>query len=271
MKSDHKKRNKEFLITLQSNDNSNIELTQSWENFQRKMVKEFESGDPNEFLRFPTIQGTMFFSARQVQFIELKGSRYWNHFRNAIVENSLGYPPIYKYYPRSSGNLVHHAYSLNKILEVIDIEEFLNLRSILEFGGGYGSFCRLVSNIGYRNHYTIYDLPVFNKIQKWYLSSVIDSTNIEYITESKLLSTPNPDSFIALWSLSESPMSLRRTFEPVIRSSKIVLIAFQKEFHGIDNWLYFNGLVDREIVKNGTIFEIPSIPNNYYLLGTSRD
>ncbi|MEQ6121922.1 hypothetical protein [Reichenbachiella sp. MALMAid0571] len=271
MKSDHKKRNKEFLITLRSNDNSNIELTQSWENFQRKMVKEFENGDPNEFLRFPTVQGTMFFSARQVQFIELKESRSWNHFRNAIVENSLGNPPIYKYYPRSSGNLVHHAYSLNKILQVIDIEEFLKLRSILEFGGGYGSFCRLVSNIGYRNQYTIYDLPVFNKIQKWYLSSVIDSAKIEYLTDSKLLSNRNPDSFIALWSLSESPMSLRKTFEPVIRSSKIVLIAFQKEFHGIDNWLYFNGLVDRGIVKNGKIFEIPSIPNNYYLLGTCRD
>lgn len=35
-----------------------------------------------------------------------------------------------------------------------------HLQEIVEFGGGYGSFFRLLKNLGYTNKYFIYDLPV---------------------------------------------------------------------------------------------------------------
>ena len=43
---------------------------------------------------------------------------------------------------------------------------------IVEFGGGYGSFARVVMNGGFRGRYVIYDLHPFNLIQKYYLKSL---------------------------------------------------------------------------------------------------
>jgi hypothetical protein len=42
---------------------------------------------------------------------------------------------------------------------------------IVEFGGGYGSMCRLIYQAGYMGSYIIYDFAHLNLIQDYYLKS----------------------------------------------------------------------------------------------------
>ena len=96
-----------------------------------------------------------------------------------------------------------------------------HLQEIVEFGGGYGSFFRLLKNLGYTNKYFIYDLPVMCAIQKFYLKNVfLPCPNTETLSNLKWLSGAasnvsdnviNLDEslFMATWSLSECPYDLR--------------------------------------------------------------
>ena len=43
---------------------------------------------------------------------------------------------------------------------------------LIEFGGGYGSMCRLIKNMGYEVFYIIYDLKHLNLIQEYFLSNI---------------------------------------------------------------------------------------------------
>ena len=40
---------------------------------------------------------------------------------------------------------------------------------IVEFGGGYGSMCRLVRKLGFKGRYVIFDLRPILALQKYYL------------------------------------------------------------------------------------------------------
>ena len=46
------------------------------------------------------------------------------------------------------------------------------LELIFEFGGGYGSMCRLAHNLGFNQAYIIFDLQPFSALQNYYLSSL---------------------------------------------------------------------------------------------------
>ena len=43
---------------------------------------------------------------------------------------------------------------------------------IVEFGGGYGSMCRLLHKLGFSGQYFIYDLPEFVALQRYFLKSI---------------------------------------------------------------------------------------------------
>src|SRR5207244_11597755 len=47
-----------------------------------------------------------------------------------------------------------------------------DLACVLEFGGGYGSMCRLFHNLGFRGRYLIFDLPAFSALQRFFLRSI---------------------------------------------------------------------------------------------------
>jgi hypothetical protein len=184
--------------------------------------------------------------------------------------------------------LIHDAYTLCSFEEHtgVSLDEF---HEVLEFGGGYGSMCRLFFNLGFRGRYIIYDLPLFSSLQTYYLKSLAipvdtgDSTSasekraVLVSTESELLPLVRSKDgrrslFIAAWSISETPLEVRRNFLPHVAGFDAFLIAFQSQFGEMDNGRFFDewqretsGAIDWRRVP------IPQIRgSHHYLVGTRR-
>ena len=67
--------------------------------------------------------------------------------------------------------MIHHAYHLAQFEEKTRTQVH-EIDFVLEFGGGYGSMCRLFYNLGFRGRYVIFDLPSFSALQIYYLKTL---------------------------------------------------------------------------------------------------
>src|SRR5262249_29537133 len=126
-------------------------------------------------LRWDVIQDTMFvgaasYVAKELTFLK-KHPDWASRWRRAIQESPIGHPLRYPFFPASSGNLIHHAFHLAQFEEKTQIQ-VNNIGFVLEFGGGYGSMCRLLHNLGFHGKYVILDLPFFSLLQSFYLKSL---------------------------------------------------------------------------------------------------
>ncbi len=248
------------------------------------------SGNPIEFLRWQPIKKTMFVSNDGYIVLELNSLRnqddWHKRWRGAIRESRIGHPIPFWLYPRSSGNLIHHAYHLaqfeRKTGRNIDKPDF-----VFEFGGGYGSMCRLFHNLGYKGRYLVFDLPEFSALQRSYLLSIglpvndVSSFNssragvscISDIDElTRIIKNINGKNalFISTWAISETSESLRNLILPLINHFDYFLIAYQDKFCEVDNIEFFKQwkLTTSNIQWNE--WEIKHLPCNYYLIG-NRD
>jgi len=158
---------------------------------------------------------------------------------------------------------------------------------VIEIGGGYGSMCRLVWNLGFRGKYAIYDLPVFSVLQRLYLSETGRSVEIGSPLEWKEVFTTHEfgalheaidrslfrkSIVIATWSLSESPDATRERVERMISDTRSdVLIAYQERFAEMDNIAYFDRFRCELPSHSWQSHPIPGHAGNYYLFGCVRD
>jgi hypothetical protein len=255
---------------------------------QLELRRSILESDPRTFLHWDVIAKTMFvgwsgFVAPELK--SLKARPDWaSRWRPAIRETRIGRPTRFPLHLSSSGNLIHHAFHVSRFEEVTGAR-VAELDAIVEFGGGYGSMCRLMSNLGFRGAYTILDLPMFSALQTFYLGSLGLSVNgasglrdgPAIRTESDLaLGEPRLRSarnglFVATWSLSETPEDVREQVYPIVAAASSVLIGLQDTFEGIDNVAFFGRW--RERLAGVMDFEehfIPQLPRNRYLFGVAR-
>lgn len=203
---------------------------------------------------------------------------YW---RKGLVENQIGNPIKRKELGNSSGNLVHHLYHLT---EYYNFSKKLpkDFSIVFEFGGGYGSMCRLFHNLSFEGKYIIFDFPHFNAVQNFYLSCngirVRDfsefhscSSGVFLVSDVMLLKSiltkqeaPHQELFIGTWSLSETDELTRSAILPLIKNFKNQLIAFQKSFGEVDNVNYFNNYNSQFDDLKSLITEIEHLKGNYY-------
>ncbi len=178
--------------------------------------------NPREFLRWDVVSSTMLIAYTNYLFRELmylKSCSDWNtRWRSAIKELSVGHPIPYIFYPASSGNLIYHAYHLAQFEEKTRTQVH-EIDFVLEFGGGYGSMCRLFYNLGFRGRYVIFDLPSFSALQIYYLKTLDlpvqpinelkSRTGIVCVSDNTVLKSILANIkcenklFIATWSISE--------------------------------------------------------------------
>ena len=146
-----------------------------WINYLNRLRQLVLNQEPREFLRWSPVAETMFIVFARFIFTELKYLKScpnWNtRWRAAIKESSIGNPVLYLFYKSSSGNLIQHAYHLAQFEEKTG-SEVHDMKYVLEFGGGYGSMCRLFFNLGFSGKYIIFDFPAFNALQSYYLKSI---------------------------------------------------------------------------------------------------
>jgi hypothetical protein len=165
-------------------------------------------------------------------------------------------------------------------MEATDLEPS-RLDAVVEFGGGYGSFFRLLRNLGYRNSYLICDLPVMCALQRFYLRNVFageaggSPDNLQWLSSNDYGGLrPNGAGntrslFMATWSLSETPPAVRSAVEPLLGSFSYVLFAYQRKFGSYDNRQYFQALQQRLPTFDWRHEECPVYRGNYYLIGQS--
>lgn len=239
-----------------------------WLGYQRALRDTLLKRDPRHFLRSEVIANTMFHGAKEVELRTLEASPSWDKWRHVVTKDPFGSPPPYAPLPDIDGNSLHQLYSLSQLPNGADAVR--NMHTVVEFGGGYGSMCKLIYGLGFTGRYTIYDLPEFLALQEYYFSNTgVPLSSIALVQEPGILAQhSNPDLCIALWSLSESPLELRQQVLAALGSPKQYLIAYQEHFSRLDNVAYFAQFVAERPEYRFMTAPIPHLPGNHYLLGT---
>lgn len=231
--------------------------------------------DVNDFLQWQNIRETMFHGCDKIELDTLKNHN-WKFWKDALKEDKFGNPLPYPHYKQSSGNLIHHAYNYFQLRPNASVQD---INSIYEFGGGYGSFCRLMYRLGFKGSYIIQDLPALLELQELFLSKIELGVHInrrELVQGDKQVSlidelkAPlNVDLLVATWSLSEAPVSLRDKVLENVNATNI-LIAYQEAWGGIDNEEYFTNLTVSKPEYAWITHKIQHLPNSWYMIGTKH-
>lgn len=251
-----------------------------WSEFVTRIVQESNAGRPANFLRWPTIQETMFVTRPpylETELAYLRGHSLWRSVWSAAMqETRVGNPLPYWKMPRTSGSSIHHAYHLCRWHD-FSRTKIEDIQSIFEFGGGYGNLCRLSRRAGFNGPYVIFDLPALGALQRFYLAATQtpgDNALISTLADGiKAIETAreNEAMFIATWSFSEVTLCVRTIFEPHLKQFKHILLTFQDKFAGVDNVAYFHDLSLRLSGSHAcSIQPIDHIPGNSYFFAKLR-
>lgn len=233
-------------------------------NIREMVAKE----DPEEFIKWPTVQGTMFVGDGPVVRAELAELRAddWDRWRIAILDTAeCGATRSKLVKMPTTGNMIHQAYHLMRFEKIIKqrVEE---MGTILEFGGGYGSMARIAHNLGFRGGYAIHDLPEFSLLQEFYLRKC----GVPATYSSGPIPRMDVDLFIALWSISEiSPDVRMNLLEPT--SFSYSLTAYSEIWDGWDNLSWYRGMA--KYLRDSRVWrelKIKHMPGQYYLVGEPR-
>lgn len=108
----------------------------AWEKYRLQLRQYLSKGDLRNFLRWDPILSSMFNNAHKNEFEYLVRDNKWLPL---LEETWHGNPQKYKYYKKTSGNLVHTAYNLDQLINKTKIN-LANVQTILEFGGGYDAW-----------------------------------------------------------------------------------------------------------------------------------
>ena len=257
-----------------------------WAGFSAEIARALRVQGADQFLRLPPIARTVHPRIRS------PGAKYLSYLfhsrcfsstlQKALTESPVGRPLLSPHYPLSSPLLIQHGYHLIRLLESTDFD-LAKAQLVADFGAGYGSFFRLLRNLGYRNRYLICDLPVMCALQRFYLRNVFPDgpdgqppANLRWASsdiaatlrsESAALA---PSLFIATWSLSETPAAVRAEVAPALAGFDYVLCAYQRAFGSYDNVQYFRSLAQALPQFNWQHSECAAYRNNFYLIGQRR-
>lgn len=265
---------------------SNSQIEDTWVEYRNCIRQMILNEDVTNFLNWDIIVGTMFHEAKIQELQFLQSLPDWSRWQKAVRESSVGNPKRYDAYRKSSGNLIHHAYSLAQ-LEQKGGCRIHELTEIVEFGGGYGSMCRLAYQLGFTGRYIIYDLPELSVLQEYFLNCIGLGNYISYCdnfdahTSIVLLSDLDKMdeelnckttgyAFIATWSLSEVPFDTRDRVLDLVSGADYCLIAYQGQFRNLNNLNYFAHLTDSRTDFDWAGYPIEHLPGNHYLIGRKK-
>ena len=257
-----------------------------WAGFAGEIREALRTRGPDRFLRLPPIARTLHsrqrsHTRRYLQYL-LNSRGFTPAIHKALAESPVGQPLINPHFPLSSPLLVQHGYHLTRLLEATDFD-LSQLGLMVEFGGGYGSFFRLLRNLGYRGQYMICDLPVMCALQRFYLRNLFPTepdmqppANLQWLSGEgyeplrEKTAQSSPSLFMATWSLSETPAAVRDQVAPILGGFRYILIAYQRNFGSNDNVAYFTSLQNSLPQFSWQHGECPVYRNNFYLIGQKR-
>lgn len=271
----------------ESASSGNVE--NQWMAFRRQIRTQFANHGAKAFLRKPPLSHIIGLGNTATAFGSwkyLRRSTDWPRYQKVLRENSLGRPIRFFCAPSTGGNQIHHT-SHACAFEQMSGQRIDQMRLIVEFGGGYGGFCRQVHRLGFCGTYIIYDLPELSALQRYFLSSlgfnvvpesvspdeqangIILLQDIQDLANAvnRARKTHSPSLFVATWSISEVPMPLRSQIMPIVNDFDHFLIAYQPEFGSMKNNEFFQSLVAGSARPEGwKHYPIPHNPVSSYLI-----
>jgi hypothetical protein len=148
--------------------------------------------------------------------------------------------------------------------------------------------CRLFFNLGFRGRYIIFDLPPFSGLQVYFLKTLglpVKSV-LEFSTANTgIICVSDVDDlrrtlrnqmdqknamFLATWSLSECPVSLRNSILPLVSEFQTFLITYQDTFGEVDNREFFYNWMQTIADAGWNAWQIEHLPGNNYLVGGAK-
>lgn len=248
-----------------------------WQRNRLRLRRNVLAHDARGFLTWGVIRETMFpppyaaFARSELKFLKCHD---WQTWRKAIREIRAGTPLPSMFCPWSSTNAIHHAYHLCRF-ELETAVKIREVAAIFEFGGGYGSLCRVVHALGFKGRYRIFDLPEQAALQRYYLRAagvegVLTISSPERLGEIQGSFGGDARLFIATWSLSESPLELRQRMAEAVRDFDAFLIAYQSVFEGVDNEAFFAKWTAWFPEVRWMRRKLESLPESTYLFGVRR-
>jgi hypothetical protein len=252
-----------------------------WASAMNRLRQLTLSSDPRAFLRWDVIIDRMAPRHSSVTAVELAGLKahpdWESRWRPAIREIDAGRPFPYAEHRESSEPLIQTAYTLSRF-EALAGRPVAEWDVVFEFGGGFGSLCRLAHRLGFKGRYVIFDLAPFTLLQRYYLRSagvvqhgderiVLTSELAELEREVAALSPDAWATFIACWSLSETPLALRQTIRPLVERVGRYCIAYQERYGEVDNVSFFT---DQWLAGTRTSQRIEHRASDHLLVGSVR-
>ncbi|HEV2765501.1 MAG TPA: hypothetical protein VGV38_21135 [Pyrinomonadaceae bacterium] len=248
--------------------------------------------DPRAFLTWGHLQ-TMFVGDADYVRPELEHLRrqpdWETRWRKAVEESPVGKPARYPAWPESSGNLLHHAYHVCRFEEATGLRAE-ELELVIEFGGGYGSMCRLFHALGFRGRYVIFDFAEFSCLQEYFLKSlglpvrqaasmkdgapgVATLSDVDELgaTVEALAPRARASLLLATWSLSETPVEFRQRVLSTAAHFDAFLLAYQERFGEADNRAFFDDWKQTRTDVRWAGEHLEHIPGNFYLFGRRRE
>jgi putative sugar O-methyltransferase len=203
-----------------------------WEDIKNKIRTHINNEGVSRFQNWDEIRYTMIANVDDVEYNYLKQSNNWDIWKEKINETVLK-PNSHYIEKQSSTNNLHHAYSLQILMENVNCK-LTDFDDVVEFGGGYGNMCRLFKNWGHNKPYYIYDIPELIEIQKYYLKeNNVDNVHFKSGDDKIDNITSNKNTlFIGLWSISETPIVERMSLLENIRffECKTIFLALAEVF-----------------------------------------
>ena len=235
-----------------------------WLAFRTRFRQDVLTRNPRRFLRWPVLWPMY---KRDAPYIGewlayLRAHPEWSsRWQPAVRESAVGDPrPFFDYWP-SSGNLLSQAYHVCRFEDVTGAR-LTDVDFLLEFGGGYGALCRLVYALGFRGTYAIFDFPEFSALQRFYLRAHglpaaapprlgpgrPDIVTLSTVGELDALLKGQGSgraAFVALWSLSETPLSVREAVMTRVAAFDMFAFGYQARVGDVDNMAWFRALRSR--------------------------
>jgi hypothetical protein len=260
-----------------------------WASYSRRLIELIESDDPRRFFSWDVVQWSLAatlppFARHWLAHLKVDAD-YRSYWRPALRETEVGRPVPYPLAPFTSANrivLAHHLHVLRSTTGRA-IDEF---DLVFEFGGGYGGLDALARSLGFDGPYIIIDLPALRALQRFYLalngtpsaaSILLDLTELD--EADALLRASQNALFVATWSLSESPQSVRDVVLKKLPSCTHAVVTFQQSFGDIDNREFFDWLTSSS-TSSGIRWEripvdpehrTPGLANDWYAIGVRDD
>lgn len=257
-----------------------------WLSFAKEVQQRIADSDPRTFLSWDVIRYNMLYGANERDFQDLAAQNDWNRWEKAIIEPTITNQQPFYLFPKANENTIRQATHLLHYMKMTGRRPE-TFDTIIDFGGGFGSMCRLVHALGFGGTYIIFDWPIFSLLQQFYLRIINSKVPIirnpgKYVPgillvneleqlEKILADAPGEKLLIATWSLSETSPAFRNDLLDIVKPDS-VLITYQKEFGGVQNKEYFDKYIHQRNDLEWSLLPMHYLPSekNKYLTAVRK-